>query len=261
MVGVIPSAAFDIDTGTAVFVTRDDSVTLYINGVPSSQWSPSAPAELDFEYMRWMLAALRATFPLDEPLRALHLGGGACSLPRAIAHLWPHSRHLVIEVDAALAAAVRRYVELPRSPVLRIRVDDAVTTLHARPPASHHLIIRDAFDEQVLPPAGLTEDAGVAAAAAALRPDGVYLVNCVDLPGAPRARADLRQLAGHFAWVGLITEPPILRGRHRGNVVLLGRHQAPGGQVEAAMERSLRSEGFPAALLPDAEARRWAGLG
>ncbi|MDR2454657.1 MAG: fused MFS/spermidine synthase [Bifidobacteriaceae bacterium] len=261
MVAVMPSEPFQIDTGTALFVQREDGVTLYINGVPSSQWSIGDPAELEFEYMRWMLAALRAIFPPDEPLRALHLGAAACALPRAMAHLWPRSRHLAVEIDAALAAAVRRHLDLPRAPVLRLRVADAVAALKARPPGSHHVIIRDAFDAQVRPPAGLTDSDGLAAAAAALRPDGLYLANCVDLPLAPRARLDLRALAAHFSWVGLATEPPILRGRHRGNVVLLARHEPPGERAEAALERALRSEGFPAALLPDGQARRWAGLG
>jgi spermidine synthase len=211
--------------------------------------------------MRWMLAAVTAAFSRDAPLRALHLGAGACALPRALAHLWPRSRHLAIEVDGALAQAVRQHVDLPRSPVLRIRVADAVPTLAARPAGSHDLIVRDAFDRFVATPAGLTSAAAAEAAAAALQSEGLYLANCADDPPLPRAKREVRTLAEQFRWVALITEPAQLYGRRRGNVVLLARHTSPGERQEAELSRSLRTGGFPATLLAGSEAIRWAGLG
>jgi spermidine synthase len=261
IVSVIPPDPFPIDTGVARFEQRGESVTLYLNGVPSSQWSVTDPSDLEFEYMRWMLQAVRAAFPEAAALRALHLGAAACSLPRAIVHAFPQSRHLAVEVDAALARAIRRHVPLPRSPVLRIRVADAVPTLHARPPASHHLIVRDAFDHALATPAGLTNGDAAAAVATALRSDGLYLANCADTAGLPAARREVKTLAGQFAHVGLITEPALLRGRRLGNVVLLARHEPFSAAQTASLDRALRAGGFPARLLAGQEALRWAGLG
>ncbi|MDR1118063.1 MAG: hypothetical protein LBL01_02035, partial [Bifidobacteriaceae bacterium] len=67
---MIPLGEFPIDAGEARFERRGASVTLYINGVPSSQWSEADPADLEFEYMRWMLSAVRCAFPPGAPLRA-----------------------------------------------------------------------------------------------------------------------------------------------------------------------------------------------
>ncbi|MDR2379966.1 MAG: fused MFS/spermidine synthase [Bifidobacteriaceae bacterium] len=255
----LPTEPFAIDHGTAFFLEAGDSVTLYINGVPSSQWSMSDPAELDFEYMRWIMATIETTFTPDAPLRALHLGAAACALPHAIVRRFPYSRHLAVELDAALAAAVRRYVALPRAPVLRIRVDDAARTLRARPPASHHLIVRDAFDDGPATPPELRDDQAARAAAAALRPDGLFVANCADTPGLPLSRDDLRTLATHFAYVGFITEPAQLHGRRRGNVVLLARHTPLTQVQEDRLAHRLRVAAFPTRLIAGPEALSWAG--
>jgi spermidine synthase len=248
-----------VDTATARFERVGDSVTLFLGGWPSSQWSLTDPADLEFEYMRWMLAALRATFEPSAELRCLHLGAGACALPRAIAALWPRSRHLAVEIDAALAAAVRRHVDLPRAPVLRIRVDDAVRALASRPPATHHLIVRDAFDQAGNTPTGLKDAGAARAAARALRPDGLYLANCGDAPPLAGARQEVRTLAESFAYVALATEPAQLRGRRRGNVMLAARHTPLTTAQEDRLARELRAGGFPARLIAGGEALLWAG--
>ncbi|MDR1119212.1 MAG: fused MFS/spermidine synthase, partial [Bifidobacteriaceae bacterium] len=183
----------------------------------------------------------------------------ACSLPRALAHVFPTSRHLAVEIDQALAAAVRRLVPLPRSPVLRIRVADAVPTLRARPPASHDLIVRDAFDGGASTPAALADAEAALAAARALRPGGLYLANCGDTAGLPATRREVRLLAREFAYVAFITEAAQLRGRRLGNVVLIARHQAFNLDQEEALDRALRVGGFPARLMAGPEALRWAG--
>jgi spermidine synthase len=252
------SQPFTIDTGQAIFKTEGDSVTLYINGWPSSQWFQSRPDALEFEYMNWILAVALVAFPPTARLRCLHLGAGACALPRTLAHLWPLSRHLAVEIDAKLAALVRSQVALPRAPVLRIRVDDAAHTLQARPPGSQNLIVRDVFDDAGRTPKDLTGLSAAAAAHAALAPSGLYLANCGDQPGLPGARQELKTLAEVFAYLAVIAEPGQWRGRRRGNAVLLGSDQPWTPQQEQDLVRRLAG-GFPARLLAGAEARRWAG--
>jgi spermidine synthase len=46
-------------------------------------------------------------------VHALHLGGGALTLPRYLAHTRPGSRQLVAEVDDALTDLVREHLPLP----------------------------------------------------------------------------------------------------------------------------------------------------
>ena len=85
---------------------------------------------LDFEYMRWIAAVLDShiqTHLNPEKLRITHLGGGACSLARYCADVYPSSRNTVVELDAKLAEYVRDWFDIPKSPRVKIRVGDAGT--------------------------------------------------------------------------------------------------------------------------------------
>jgi spermidine synthase len=257
MEDVISTEPFPIDTGEARFEVDGDSVTLYVNGWPSSQWFASRPDQLEFEYMNWMLAAAKVAWPKSARLRCLHLGAGACALPRALLARWPASRHLAVEVDAKLAAQVRAQVPLPRSPVLRIRVDDAARTLRARPPGSQELIVRDVFDASGRTPADLADHLAARAAGRALAPGGLYLANCGDQPGLPGARREARTLGAAFEYVAVIAEPGQWRGRRRGNAVLLAANSALDAKQERELARLLAGGGFPARLMSADDVRRW----
>src|SRR5947209_11342687 len=52
-------------------------------------------SHLEFDYLRWMRLVLRAV----RARRVLHIGGGACALPRALAASDPNGRQEVCEVD------------------------------------------------------------------------------------------------------------------------------------------------------------------
>ncbi|NKX52584.1 spermidine synthase, partial [Arthrobacter deserti] len=70
---------------------------LKINGVQSSHVVMGEPLMLDFEYMRWMAALVESRWQAapdrqDLPLRALHLGGGACTMARYLAARYPQAR-------------------------------------------------------------------------------------------------------------------------------------------------------------------------
>jgi spermidine synthase len=234
-------------------------VTLYINDLPSSQFYLNRPTEYEFEYMRWILGVCEVTFAPDVALRALHLGAGGCALPRGIAHQWRNSRHLAVDTDEALAQQVRAHLPLPRKPILRLRVADAAPTLAARPAASHHLIIRDLFNaDGTMPRIWESEEAAVWAARA-LRSDGLYLANRGEQPPANGARTELRALMEQFAYTALIAEPGLLRGRRKGNLVLVARHEPLDGRAEATLARKLRMGAVPARLIVGAEAKLWAG--
>ncbi|HEY1568550.1 MAG TPA: hypothetical protein VGF68_16100, partial [Solirubrobacteraceae bacterium] len=58
------------------------------------------PLHLEFDYLRWIRVVLRAA----HARRVLHVGGGACALPRALAAEDPGGRQEVCEVDADVLA-------------------------------------------------------------------------------------------------------------------------------------------------------------
>lgn len=116
---------YDIDTGTCELVKDrylPDGWVLEVNGVPSSHIDLADPTLLEFEYMRWIAQLLESQRPRDERLRVLHLGGGACSMARYLAATYPNARQVVVEIDGRLAELVRDWFDLPRAPLLRIRV-------------------------------------------------------------------------------------------------------------------------------------------
>ena len=232
--------AIPISTGTArLTVETDGSVLLDVNGVPSSHLHPD-PEHLVFEYMRWMLRVIDLHLEESDEERAAqlaHLGGGGCSLPRAVASRHPRARQIVVELDALLAERVREWFDLPRSPRLRLRVDDARTALADWREDRFDVLVRDVFAGSVTPPE-LIGIAAVRDAARVLRPGGLYLVNCAAPPGTRLLADEVATLSAVFSHVGVIAEPAHLTGKRRGNCVLLAS-QRP---LPEGIDRALRSD-------------------
>ena len=223
------------------------SWTLYVNGVPSSPIHLGDPRVLEFEYLQWMADAieLASPRPAPQPLRALHLGGGACALPRHLAAVRPGSRQVVVELDAELARLVREWLDLPRAPQLRLQVADARAGLAARPDDSAEVVVRDVFAGDATPVHVSTAEF-LADVARVLSPGGLYLANAVDRTSPVGLRAELATLASVFPATAVALEPGVLRGRRHGNAVLLGS-DAP--LPLEALTRALYSGGAPARLL------------
>lgn len=232
--------AIPISTGTArLTVETDGSVLLDVNGVPSSHLHPD-PEHLVFEYMRWMLQVIDLHLEESVEERAAqlaHLGGGGCSLPRAVASRHPRARQIVVELDALLAERVREWFDLPRSPRLRLRVDDARTALEDWREDRFDVLVRDVFAGSVTPPE-LIGLAAVRDAARVLRPGGLYLANCAAPPGTRLLADEVATLSAVFSHVGVIAEPAHLTGKRRGNCVLLAS-QRP---LPDGIDRALRSD-------------------
>src|ERR1700756_5964925 len=62
------------------------------------------PSHLEFDYLRWMRIVLRTA----RARRVLHVGGGACSLARALAAVDPAGRQEVCEIDPGVMAIARQ---------------------------------------------------------------------------------------------------------------------------------------------------------
>lgn len=236
-----PTGTYDISTGTAEIVAdriRPGSYLLHVNGVPSSHIVPGAPAELEFEYMRWIAAAVEHVVGTRfDParLRVTHLGGAACSLPRYFADAWPASRHTVVEIDAKLAEYVRSWFDIPRAPTVKIRVGEAREVTESFRPLSRDVVIRDVFAGDATPES-LTTTGFYAAAHRSLAPGGLFVANCGDRPPLKGAKAELAGLAEVFGHVAVIADPAMLKNRRYGNIILLASDTAlpAAGTPEAA---------------------------
>ncbi len=247
-------------TGTVEVVPepgRPRAATLMVNGVPSSFVDLDDPGLLDFEYMQQAGAVADVVAARRRDLTVLHLGGGGCALPRALAHRHPGARQLAVELDGELARLAREWFDLPRAPRLRIRVGEARAELERLPEGTYDLVARDVFAGDRTPE-HLTTLQFAREVRRVLRPGGVYVANCADRPPLALARAEIATLAAAFAHVGVVAEPAQLRGRRYGNLLLIATDD-PEVLDDAGLARALRTLPVPARLLGDDEARALAG--
>jgi spermidine synthase len=191
---------------------------LLVDGVEQSYVDLDDPTYLHFEYVRRMASVVDAVAPRGAAVRALHLGGGALTLPRYLAATRPGSTQVVVERDRDLVALVRRELPLPDGE-LRMVVGDARDAVEAEAEGRFHLVLADVYQGAQMP-ARVANVEFAKQAARALRPDGFYAVNVTDLPPLVLSRAQAATLRVAFADVCLIAGQGMLRGRRYGNVVL-----------------------------------------
>lgn len=247
------AGVFDISTGTAELVhSIDGGWLLSINGTQSSHIDPDRPDQLDFEYMRQAAAAIADHYrDRTTPLRVLHLGAATCALPRYLAHVYPQSRHVAVEIDAELARLAREWFDLPRAPRLRIRVGDAREVTESLREQTRDVVMRDAFGGGLTPEHLMTVEF-TRAVQRVLAPGGLYIANCGDRRDLASVRSEVSTIAEVFANVELISDPAMFKGRRSGNIIVVA---GDGPLPESAeLERALRSDPEPSRLLTGRDA-------
>ena len=210
-----------VDTGVAELLRdadRPSSWELSLDGVPQSHVDLDDPTHLDFAYVRLLGDLLDLVRPEGEPLTVLHLGGGACTLPRYVAATRPGSTQLVVEADAALAELVRS--ELGTAG-FKLRVGDAREQVARLADASSDVVLGDVFEAARIPSHVATVE-HVREVARVLRPGGLYAVNVGDGGSLAFTRGQVATLRAVFGQVVLLGDPGVLRGRRFGNLVLAG---------------------------------------
>ena len=262
-----------IDTGDCELIADQDNSTgwlLKINGVMSSHIDLADPLFLDFEYMRWMAALIESRWPpsgapasiaaasvaaAPAKLRGLHLGGGACSLARYFHSVYPDARQVVVELDGKLAEYVRGWFDLPKAPLLRLRVGEARAVTETLTGDTRDFIIRDVF-AGALTPRPLTTAEFTTHIRRVLAPGGLYVVNSGDAPNLVNAREDAATIAAAFKHTVIIADPAMLKGRRYGNMVMAGSDTPFGDDPQLA--RRLLGGAVPAHLWDDAQVRAFA---
>jgi spermidine synthase len=226
---------------------RDSGFTLLLDGAPQSHVDLADPTHLEFEYIRRMAAAIDLIAPPRQPLRALHLGGGALTLPRYIAAMRPGSAQRVVEIDGPLVDLVRRSLPLPARAAIRVRVADARAALEGMRDAGYDLIVVDVF-AGARTPAHLASVEFVHEAARVLDPAGWLIANVADGPPLRYARAQVATIRTALPEACLVADAAVLRGRRFGNlVVLAGRTPPP----VADLTRRVAGDWFPGRVETD----------
>jgi hypothetical protein len=215
--------AIPVETGLAELL-RDpdepDAWTLVLNGMPQSHVNLADPLMLAFDYVRRTIEIVDA-LTVEGPLRVLHLGGGAMTLPRCLSLLRPGSEQTVVEVDSALSELVRMRLPLHPEAGVKVVIADARDALLDAPPGAYDLIIADVFTGSAVPQ-HVTTPSFVELAHRALAPGGVYIANIIDgrpLDFSRRLASCLRETFGDAA---VVAETDVLRGEVRSNLLLVG---------------------------------------
>ncbi|WP_250002039.1 fused MFS/spermidine synthase [Actinoplanes sp. M2I2] len=232
---------------------RDTAFTLLLDGAPQSHVDLADPTHLQFEYVRRMAAAIDLLAPAGQPLRALHLGGGALTIPRYIATTRPGSAQRVVEIDGPLVEFVRRALPLPAKANIRVRVGDARAAVEGMRDDGYDLIVLDVF-AGARTPAHLTSVEFAQQLARVLDPGGHLIANITDGPPLRHAKAQVATIRAALPEACLVADASVLRGRRFGNlVVVAGRTPPP----VAGLTRRAAGDWFPGRLETDLD--RFAG--
>jgi spermidine synthase len=217
------AVAYEVDTGTAELRPDPDRPrgwTLLVDGAPQSHVDLDDPTRLVFEYQRRLGHAADLAAPPGQPLRALHLGGGALTLARYIAATRPRSTQQVAELDTRLTRLIRTELPLPDNSRIRVRGGDAREVLGKLPEDWADLIIGDVF-RVARTPAHLTTVEFLDGVRRVLRPGGTYAANLADGPPLAYLRAQIATARKVFPELCVTADPAVWRGRRFGNAVLL----------------------------------------
>ena len=238
-----------VDSGTAELVPDSDlsdGWILLLDGTQQSHVDLADPDQLVFEYMR-RIGHVVDLLPAG-PLRAVHLGGGAMTLPRYVSASRPRSRNLVIERDAALVDLVRSRLPWPRTFQIRVRTADARVALESLPDASADLVILDVF-ANARTPGDLTSTEAFGHVHRVVGPAGTVVANIADRAALAYARRYVAGFAATFERVAVACEPGVLRGRRFGNLIVVGQPASAPALDLAALTRRCASDPWPARIV------------
>ncbi len=196
---------------------------LRVDGADQSHVDLDDPTRLEFDYVRRIGDVLDAWQPAGEPLRILHVGGAAMTLPRYVAATRPRSHQIVLEPAVALTELVRSELPLPRRSGIKVRpVDGRVGTAQLRE-NSTDVVILDAFDGARVP-AELVTLEYIESVSRALTSSGWFLLNLTDRAPFAWTRRVVAGLRLVFPELMVSAEPATLRGRRFGNLLVVASH-------------------------------------
>lgn len=195
---------------------RPTTWTVTVDGVPQSHVDLADPAHLRAPYMRWIAAVVDRHWPAGSAVDAVHVGGGALTMPRYLAETRPGSAQTVFELDGELVDYVREHLLPDGVPGAYVEVCDGRSGVEALPDRCADLVVLDAFRGGDV----ATDLAGVEflrEIARVLRPGGLYLANLWDIEFTLRAVASVDAVFPHVA---ALAEAGVLLKERAGNLVV-----------------------------------------
>ena len=200
------------------------SFILSVDGIRQSHVDPADPTRLFFEYTRRIGHVIDLVADPGQPIRALHLGGGALTLARYVAATRPDSEQVVVEIDREQTDFVLERMPLADASGITIVFSDArqaLARLEEDGEIAFDVIVVDIYIALESPEyVGLRGFFDEVAPLLAL--GGAIVVNVADGRSQIQTRAQRLEL-GRVVEATLATAPPrVLAGEEIGNIVLVG---------------------------------------
>jgi spermidine synthase len=199
---------------------RSGTFVLRLSGLSQSCVDLDDPTRLVFDYVRRMGDVVDVAAAPGEPLRVVHVGGAAMTLPRYVAATRPGSAQVVLEPAADVTELVRRELPLPRRSGIKVRAVDGRSGIAALRDEHAQLVLVDAFADGRVP-ADLVTVELFDDVARVLDDTGLLVLNLTDRAPFGWSRRVLAGVRRVFGSLALGVEPATLRARRLGNLVVV----------------------------------------
>jgi spermidine synthase len=203
---------------------RESGRALWLDTLRHSYVDLDDPTYLEFAYTRLFGDALATVAAEEEPVAALHIGGGGFTMPRYLQATRPGSTSTVLEVDSLLQEIAEEKLALEAvEDDLEVITGDARVGIRQVDHGVYDVAIGDAFGG-VAVPWHLTTLEFTEQVHDALTPEGMYVMNVIDYGPRDFMRAMIATLGEAFDHVAVLGPeerfaPP---GQSRGgNVVMV----------------------------------------
>lgn len=194
------------------------------------------PSEIVFDYTKRFMEAA-ATSP---PGSVLMIGGGAFTVPRALAETYPKARIDVVEIDPKLTELSERFFFYTSSEQINIINQDGRVFLN-RNDTRYDMVFIDAFSS-LTPPFQLTTQEAVRRLAQSVNDDGVVVVNLVTAyqgGGSAFLQSEYRTYATEFPFLALVQARPGLPYDAQQNLIMIaGKRAEPVAAVVGGLKGS-----------------------
>ncbi|MGE5312581.1 MAG: fused MFS/spermidine synthase [Acidobacteriota bacterium] len=170
-----------VDTATAHYViaditTRQRKTRVLMSGPGGYQSGVDLDATDDLVFW-YTKAAAEATTYVDSPRRILVLGGGAFTLPRALAAKYPEATIDVVEIDPELEKIAKDHFFYTSPANVRVIADDARVFVDTTK-ETYDVVIVDVYTDDSVPFTVLTKEYA-ASLGRIVRPHGIAIANVI----------------------------------------------------------------------------------
>lgn len=237
---------------------------LSIGGTEQSHVDLEDPHRVFYEYLQRVANVVDVVKDPGVPVQAVHLGGGAMTLPRYMTATRPGSRQIVVELARELPDFVTTHLPLPPEAQIQVLTGDAresLPRLREVGATPVDVVVLDVFAGDGAPQ-HLRERSFYREIREVMTPHGILLVNVGDDPGLAFFREQARALSVAedrgsqpvFQDVWCLTEATMTSGRHAGNLILVASSQPLPGWWK---EHLMAAGPHPAAVLDGWDLSQW----